>query len=63
MGICCRCGYLTDDGDMAKGIQPEVHECNDAHVLIGKKAREEAQAKLIADGVLEDKAGVISVKK
>ena len=50
MGICTRCGYLTDDTT----IPPEVHECNAAHVAIGKKSREIAQKELIKDGIIEN---------
>jgi hypothetical protein len=44
-GICTRCGYLSDDG--------EVHDCTDAHVAIGKKAWAMAQDQAVADGEIQ----------
>lgn len=53
MGICTACGYITG--------KDEVHECNEAHVLVGKKARETAQAALVSEGKISvGEAGTIS---
>jgi hypothetical protein len=59
MGICTSCGYLTDDSIKP----PEVHECNAAHIAVGKKSREMAKQELIKDGIIEvDPHGKIKVK-
>ena len=61
MGLCTRCGYLTDDGDESKGIKPEVHNCSKAFVDAAK-ARVTASEYLITNKAKLDELIATSVK-
>jgi hypothetical protein len=58
MGICTRCGYLTNDKIK------EVHECSDAYVSVGKEAWKMAQDSAVVKGMIDvDVSGSITEKK